>query len=148
MRTTTFGVGELICEAIARGATELVICLGGSATNDGALGALTALGGRFFDAEGQPVGIFGADMCRVARADFAGLNPALRGVKIRLACDVENPLCGSVGSGADNSYADAYFPILPGAMSLEEAMKAENAAENLARTAEQAMRLWLAARKR
>lgn len=269
-RTTTFGVGELMREALDRGCREMLLCLGGSATNDGAMGALSALGARFYDENDELLGAIGADMCRVAKVDLSGLDARLMGTQIHIACDVTNPLCGalgaaavfgpqkgadsyavaeldaglvryadaiasavgrdlrnapgagaaggmafglmsvlsaepqmgaelvlasqgakaalrgaelaitgegrcdgqtaagkgpaafcmmakkegavtvslcgSIGSGADNSSADALFCIQQGAVSLAEAMEQENAARNIAKTAEQVLRLYLSRR--
>lgn len=99
-RTTTYGVGELMREALCRGCREVLLCLGGSATNDGAMGALSALGARFYDENDDLLGVTGADMCRVARADLSGLDERLHDSKIRIACDVTNPLCGEIGAAA------------------------------------------------
>ncbi|MBQ3096327.1 MAG: glycerate kinase [Clostridia bacterium] len=99
-RTTTFGVGELMREALRRGCREMLLCLGGSATNDGAMGALTALGARFYDEKNELLGVSGADMCRAARADLSGLDAGLHEMRIRIACDVTNPLCGELGAAA------------------------------------------------
>ena len=97
---TTFGVGELIEEAVRRGAKKLILGLGGSATNDGGCGAAAALGARFFDAKGRefvPVGGTLKDVCSV---DLSGLKRALGGVEIRAMCDIDNPLCGRTGAAA------------------------------------------------
>lgn len=96
-RTTTYGLGELMLAAIERGCREFIIGIGGSATNDCGLGMLTALGARFSDAEGRPVGRTGGDVAAVRRIDLAGLHPALRECRIHVACDVTNPLCGPSG---------------------------------------------------
>ena len=270
-RTTTFGVGELMREALDRGCREMLLCLGGSATNDGAMGALSALGARFYDENDELLGATGADMCRVSSADLSGLDSRLQETCIRIACDVTNPLggelgaaavfgpqkgasksavleldgglsrfadamsvavgrdlrnvpgagaaggmafglmsvlsaepqmgaqlvlssqnaeaalrgaelvitgegrcdgqtaagkgpaafcrmaknagavsvalCGSIGSGADNSSADALFCIQQGAVSLAEAMEPATAARNLAKTAEQVLRLYLSQKR-
>ena len=92
-RTTTYGLGELMLAAIDRGCRDFIIGIGGSATNDCGLGMLTALGARFLDAEGRPVGRTGA----VRSIDLAGLHPALKECRIHVACDVTNPLYGPLG---------------------------------------------------
>lgn len=100
LHTTTYGVGELILDALDRGCREFFIGIGGSATNDGGLGMLSALGGRFYDRAGDVVGIFGRDVERVRAADFAALDPRLASCRFRIACDVNNPLCGPNGASA------------------------------------------------
>lgn len=99
-KTTTYGVGELMRVALELGCKEMLLCLGGSATNDGALGALTALGAKFYDANNELLGITGADICRVSSADLSGLDSRLQETCIRIACDVTNPLCGELGAAA------------------------------------------------
>ena len=96
-RTTTYGLGELMLSAIDRGCRDFIIGIGGSATNDCGLGMLTALGARFFDAAGKAVGRTGGDVAAVRRIDLAGLHPALKECRIHVACDVTNPLYGSLG---------------------------------------------------
>ena len=96
-RTTRYGLGELMLAAIDRGCRDFIIGIGGSATNDCGLGMLTALGARFLDAEGRPVGRTGGDVAAVRRIDLAGLHPALKECRIHVACDVTNPLYGPLG---------------------------------------------------
>jgi glycerate kinase len=100
MRASSYGAGELIAAALDRGVRELVIGLGGSATNDGGLGMLSALGFRVLDAEGRPVGQGGQALGRIAALDPAGADRRLREVSIRAACDVTNPLLGPRGATA------------------------------------------------
>lgn len=98
-RTTTFGVGELIVAALRRGAAELLVGIGGSATNDGGLGMAQALGFVFLDKGGQPIAVpaTGADLLRVARI-APPPSPPLPRALIRVACDVDNPLTGPHGA--------------------------------------------------
>jgi len=98
MQTTTFGVGELLRDALDRGYRRFVLGIGGSATNDCGLGMLTALGCRFLDERGKEVHIFGADVEKVAAMDLSGLDSRLDQCEILVACDVENPLCGPNGA--------------------------------------------------
>ena len=100
-RTTTFGVGELIRHALDAGATELLLTLGGSATNDGGAGCAQALGWRFRDTAGcvHPP-ITGGDLARLVAVDGTGVDPRLRACRVRAACDVTNPLCGAHGAAA------------------------------------------------
>ena len=95
--TTTYGVGEMINDAIDRGARSFVIGIGGSATNDGGLGMLSALGFEFLDGEGNPVpdGALGLKALREIRT--TGKRPELDECRFLIACDVKNPLCGESG---------------------------------------------------
>lgn len=95
--TTTFGLGELIADAANRGARKFMIGIGGSATNDCGLGMMTALGAKFFAADGSPAGIMGKDLAGVAEMDLGGLLPVLGECEFFVACDVTNPLCGENG---------------------------------------------------
>ena len=97
LNTTTYGLGELILKAIDDGCREFIIGIGGSATNDCGLGMLTALGIKFFDANGNDVGIFGRDLKNVSSVDMKNLSSILRECKFRIACDVNNPLYGENG---------------------------------------------------
>ena len=97
-RTTTLGTGEMIRNAIQRGATKLLIGIGGSATNDGGMGMLAALGAKFTDKDGQEVSPVGGSLINVARADFSGLMPELNDIEITVICDVTNPLLGESGA--------------------------------------------------
>lgn len=100
MNTTTYGLGELILAAADRGCREFIIGIGGSATNDAGLGMLTALGAKFLNAAGEPVGVNGGDLAKVAKIDLSGLSPLLKECKLNIACDVNNPLCGDRGCSA------------------------------------------------
>ena len=99
-RTTTYGLGELILAAMERGCREFIIGIGGSATNDCGLGMLTALGAKFLNEEGAPVGITGGDLAAVRQIRLDGLHPTLRECRFHIACDVTNPLCGPNGCSA------------------------------------------------
>jgi glycerate 2-kinase len=96
--TTTFGVGELIHDAINQGCREYVIGLGGSATNDAGIGMLQALGYRFMDEEGNEVGYGGDALLRVRRIIATQVWPELESCKFQVACDVNNPLYGPDGA--------------------------------------------------
>lgn len=95
LRTTTYGVGEMILDASAHGAKRIVMGIGGSATNDGGAGMLQALGFRLLDAEGKDLPRGGAALARLVR-----IEPAAQPVSFRIACDVTNPLCGPNGASA------------------------------------------------
>lgn len=95
---TTYGVGEMIKDAIARGCRKFIIGIGGSATNDGGIGMLKALGVKFLTEEGEDAGE-GADA--LGRIHFVSLEhsiPELKKCKFQIACDVNNPLCGKTGA--------------------------------------------------
>lgn len=95
----TYGFGQAVADAIRAGATRLFLALGGSASTDGGVGALRALGAEFFDADGRPVPLGGRGLPLMSCADFSGLpvRPA-RGVHV--LSDVRNPLLGSAGAAA------------------------------------------------
>ena len=98
--TTTYGVGEVIRDAIARGCRHFIIGIGGSATNDGGIGMLQALGFGLLDAEGKqvPFGAVGLESLTAITTDH--VLPELSECTFRIACDVTNPLCGSNGCSA------------------------------------------------
>lgn len=95
---TSYGVGEMINDAIQRGCRNFIIGIGGSVTNDGGIGMLKALGVRFLDENGEDAGEGGQALAKVARIDVSGMNPLLKECHIQVACDVNNPLCGENGS--------------------------------------------------
>mgnify|MGYP002227755421 CR=1 FL=1 len=96
--TTSYGTGEMIRDALERGFRDISIAIGGSATNDGGIGCIRALGGRFLDENGEDAGEGGQALAKVARIDVSGMNPLLKECHIQVACDVNNPLCGENGS--------------------------------------------------
>lgn len=100
LRATTFGTGELIADAINRGVKEIIIGIGGSATNDAGAGFAQALGARFHNAGGVPITepLGGGRLAEVAAIDMTQANPGLNRVRISVACDVTNPLCGENGA--------------------------------------------------
>lgn len=98
LHTTTYGVGEMIRDALRRGAREFILGIGGSATNDCGLGMMTALGIKFLDEFGKEAGITGEDTRRVRRIDCSGLLPELKECRFQAACDVTNPLYGPAGA--------------------------------------------------
>ncbi len=98
LRTTTYGTGELIKEMAGRGISRLIIGIGGSATNDGGMGMMQALGVRFLDMRGKELGFGGGELSRLVNIDLSGLPDLYRGIQIEVACDVENPLCGPQGA--------------------------------------------------
>jgi glycerate kinase len=100
LRASTFGTGELILAACRHQPTRLVVCVGGSATNDGGAGAAQALGVRLLDerAEDLPPGAEALE--RLARIDATALHPSVRGIRVTVATDVDNPLTGPRGASA------------------------------------------------
>ncbi|HZW67101.1 MAG TPA: glycerate kinase [Pseudogracilibacillus sp.] len=96
--TTTYGVGEVILDAINRGCQTMIIGLGGSATNDAGLGMLQALGVRAYDDVGQRLNFLGRDIFKVNDLDVNHLDNRLKQIKIKVASDVKNPLCGESGA--------------------------------------------------
>jgi glycerate kinase len=100
LRATTYGTGELIVAACRDGAHEVVVCIGGSATNDAGAGMAQALGVRLLDAANRELDPGGAALLDLARIDARGLDPAVRRARILVACDVDNPLTGPRGASA------------------------------------------------
>ena len=98
MQASSYGTGELILDALERGANALSICVGGSATNDGGMGAMAALGARFYSRQGEELLPNGRNLENVYRIDLERFDPRIRQVKIRVLCDVMNPLCGKNGA--------------------------------------------------
>ncbi|MDR2501244.1 MAG: glycerate kinase [Treponema sp.] len=100
MAATSYGTGELIKAALDTQARELIIGIGGSATNDGGLGMIQALGFQALDSQGRPAGQGGQALGRIARIEAGGADKRLREVTIKVACDVTNPLLGGRGASA------------------------------------------------
>ncbi|GHY47745.1 glycerate kinase [Vibrio cholerae] len=98
--TTSFGTGELIRHALDQGVTKLIIGLGGSATNDGGVGMLAALGARFTNADGDPIQLTGGGLRELTHINLQDFDPRLQHCHILVACDVNNPLCGDKGASA------------------------------------------------
>ncbi len=100
LRADTSGTGALIADAVRRGAREVLVCLGGSATSDGGTGLLRALGVRFLDAGGRELPPGGGPLARLADIDDSGVPEAVRATRLRVACDVTNPMVGPDGAAA------------------------------------------------
>ncbi len=111
MYTSTFGTGEMIADALKRGCRKFMIGLGGSATNDGGMGMLTALGYEFYDKEGRRLDACGASLGKISTFDGSAAVQKLDESEFIIACDVNNPLYGHNGAacvfgpqkGADGS---------------------------------------------
>ena len=97
MQTTTYGVGEMIADAIEKGCREFLIGIGGSATNDGGVGMLQALGFAFVDQNGFPISHGAKGLKELAKIETKDVLPALAECRFSVACDVKNPLCGANG---------------------------------------------------
>lgn len=97
-RATTYGVGEMILDAMRRGCREFIIGIGGSATSEGGIGMLQALGYEISDADGRPVGPGLQDMERIASICKEHVPEELKECHFSIACDVKNPLCGENGA--------------------------------------------------
>lgn len=96
--TTTYGVGELILEAVNRGCRKIIVGLGGSATNDGGLGMAQALGVVFYDKDGAKIGPGGQFLEKVDSIRMDNMDPRLKDIEIIGACDVKNPFYGPEGA--------------------------------------------------
>lgn len=112
---TTYGVGEMILDALDHGVSHILMCIGGSATNDGGTGMLNALGARFLDCRGIELAGMGESLSKIHRIDLSQLDPRLHNCDFEVACDVLNPLYGPTGAahvfarqkGADNAMIEA-----------------------------------------
>lgn len=98
MKTTTFGTGELIRDALEKGCTHFIIGIGGSATNDAGTGMLQALGFRFLDTDGKALGQGGEILEKIASIDTSEVCPLLKNAHFIVACDVQNPFYGPQGA--------------------------------------------------
>lgn len=98
LNTTSYGTGELIKAALKQGAQHIIIGIGGSATNDGGIGMAQALGARFLDSDGNELAFGGGAIANLEQIDLSGLDPQLQQVRLEVACDVDNPLCGPTGA--------------------------------------------------
>lgn len=96
--TTTFGVGEMMLDAVGRGCRKICMGLGGSATNDGGMGMLSALGYRFLDRDGKELKGIGASLEKVEDIDCSSVDNRIKDVEFIAACDVDNPFYGKNGA--------------------------------------------------
>ena len=96
--TTSLGTGELILHALDAGYRDIYIAIGGSATNDGGMGCVSALGARFLDSEGRALSGCGRELINVSHIDIARLDPRIKKTRVTVMCDVTNPLCGEHGA--------------------------------------------------
>ncbi|GAB3291980.1 glycerate kinase [Parasphingorhabdus pacifica] len=100
LTATSRGVGEVIDAAVEAGCRDIVLGIGGSASTDGGAGLVRALGARLLDAAGEELGSRGSDLSRLDTVELGRLAERLRGVRITVACDVDNPLTGPRGAAA------------------------------------------------
>ena len=100
LHTTTYGVGELIKDAISKGCRHFIVGIGGSATNDGGIGMLQALGYGMLDKNGNQVAMGAKGLANLETITDDALIPELKNCTFRIACDVTNPLCGEFGCSA------------------------------------------------
>ncbi|NDI35286.1 glycerate kinase [Chengkuizengella sediminis] len=121
MLTTTVGIGEVMLHVMAQGFRHFIIGLGGSATNDGGLGLLSALGVTFLDHRGERVESKASSLKEIYEVDFSTLDPRLKECEIKIASDVENPLCGEHGAtvvyGAQKGATKQQVKVLDTALS-------------------------------
>ena len=97
LNTTTYGVGELILDAIKRGCRRFIVGIGGSATNDGGIGMLSALGFEFYDKNNNPIALGGKGLADLCSVNTDNVISELKDCYFNIACDVKNPLCGNNG---------------------------------------------------
>ena len=100
MHTTSYGTGELIRTALDQKVKNIILGIGGSATVDGGLGALQALGVQFLTRQDRPAGYGGEGLLATTRINLSSLDPRLKQVRLKIACDVQNPLVGPKGAAA------------------------------------------------
>lgn len=98
--TSTYGTGELLAHALDQGVEDIIIGVGGSATNDGGAGMAQALGYRLLNKRGEELGRGGARLVQLDRIEDGGRHARLDSVNVYVACDVNNPLCGPNGASA------------------------------------------------
>jgi glycerate kinase len=98
MKTTTYGTGQLIKDAISKGCREFIIGIGGSATNDAGIGMIKALGGKFLNEHNEELGHGGEQLEKIKKIDLSNLIPEVKECKFLIACDVDNPFYGLNGA--------------------------------------------------
>ena len=120
LETTTYGTGQLILCALGKGCTEIIVGVGGSATNDGGTGMAQALGVVFFDKDGKELTQGGKILNKIVSYDDSGLDKRIKNVNITVACDVDNPFYGKRGAayvyapqkGADSKMIMSWTRVL------------------------------------
>lgn len=132
LRTSTFGTGQLIVDALDRGVKKIILGIGGSATTDGGIGMAEALGYAFKDAEGHTLLPNGGSLAKIASIDTHNADPRLALVSVIVACDVTNPLFGKEGAAVVYGPQKGADP--------EMVMQLDQGLENLAQVATRAFR--------
>lgn len=116
LRASTYGVGEMIADAISLGCRDFIVGIGGSVTNDGGTGMLRALGFSFSDENGNDIGDGAKSLQNIHKISAEGQLPGLKECTFRIACDVTNPLCGPKGAtyiyGPQKGVSDEQKPLL------------------------------------
>lgn len=97
-KTTSYGTGEMIKAALEAGFRDITIAIGGSATNDGGMGCMRALGVKFLDEKGKELEGNGEDLKKIVNIDCSGLDLSIKDAAFTVMCDVTNPLCGKDGA--------------------------------------------------
>lgn len=100
LKASTYGTGQIISEALTLDVQQIILCLGGSATNDGGAGIAQALGAKLLNKAGEEIDAGGQALAELCRIDLSSLHPRAHQVEWLLACDVDNPLCGPQGASA------------------------------------------------
>ncbi|EIC86425.1 glycerate kinase [Serratia sp. M24T3] len=100
LKTTSYGTGELIKNALDHGVEHCIIGIGGSATNDGGAGMVQALGVKLLTKEGKQIGFGGGELIKLEKIDISGLDKRIKKCRFEVACDVTNPLTGHRGATA------------------------------------------------
>jgi len=100
LKTTSYGTGQLIKAALDMGCENIIIGIGGSATNDGGVGMAQAIGVEFLDKEGKQIGFGGGELSKIYKIDISHLDGRVKNAKFTIASDVKNPLCGPEGASA------------------------------------------------
>lgn len=100
LKATSYGTGQLIKAALDMGCKNIIIGIGGSATNDGGVGMAQALGVKFLDEEGKQIGFGGQELSKICKIDISDLDGRAKDAKFVIASDVKNPLCGPEGASA------------------------------------------------
>ncbi len=98
MKASTFGTGQLILDAAKNGCNTIYLGIGGSATNDGGIGCLAALGIKFLDASGDLLEAIPENFMKIHEIDTSGLSKEVQGINLVIMCDVKNPLLGETGA--------------------------------------------------
>ena len=121
LKTTTYGTGELIKYAMEKGAKRFIIGIGGSATVDGGAGMAQALGAKLVDKRGKKIGFGGGSLSKLSKIDISSMDERIKACDFEVACDVDNPLCGTKGAayvyGPQKGATKAQIPKLDGALS-------------------------------